>query len=448
MFIDFFLKRFEKQKDNPAIIWRDKEYTYEWLTYQIKYLINIFNQNGEIRSKVISLEADYSPYSIAILFSLIELGCIVVPIRDSLVDVKKSEYCQITEIEKVIKINGESFEIIEKEKKSVRNNLLLELKNKRRPGLIIFSSGTTGKSKAIVHDFSLFLQKFNIPKKGKRVISFMLFDHIGGINTLFQILSSNGCLVVVKERIPYDICRVIEKYKVQALPVSPTFLNLLILSRAYNIYDLSSLETISYGSEVMAESTLKKLNEIFPGVKIQQIYGLSEAGVFNSKSKSGNSLWVKLDEESVKIRIVNGVLQIKSLFSLLGYINAENPFTEDGWLITGDIAEKDGEYIKILGRKSDIINVGGEKVFPVEVESVIQLMYGVEEVAVMGEKNPITGQMVKAIIKLNTNETLGEFRKRMKEFCKDKLPTYKIPQKVILTSKIMHSERFKKSRNP
>ncbi|MEQ3547448.1 hypothetical protein ABNG29_26590 [Bacillus thuringiensis] len=73
-------------------------------------------------------------------------------------------------------------------------------------------------------------------------------------------------------------------------------------------------------------------------------------------------------------------------------------------------------------------------------------MDGVKEVAVVGEKNAITGQMVKAVVKLSTNESVSEFRKRLREFCKDKLPLYKIPQKVVLTTEKMHTERFKKDK--
>lgn len=80
------------------------------------------------------------------------------------------------------------------------------------------------------------------------------------------------------------------------------------------------------------------------------------------------------------------MLQVKSVSTMIGYINAPSPFTIDGWLMTGDMVEVDGDYIKILGRKSELINIGGEKVFPAEVENVIQLMSGVEEVAVVGEK--------------------------------------------------------------
>ncbi len=103
-------------------------------------------------------------------------------------------------------------------------------------------------------------------------------------------------------------------------------------------------------------------------------------------------------------------------------------------------------YIKIIGRHSDVINVGGEKVYPAEVESVIQLMSNIQEVAVMGEAHPLTGQIIKAIIRLRTEEDITDFRVRLRSFCKDKLKSYKIPQKIVLTTQHLHGERFKKTR--
>ncbi|UTR16854.1 fatty acid--CoA ligase family protein [Salipaludibacillus sp. LMS25] len=446
MYINFLLDRFNKNKKECAVIWNDKEYTYGWLMQCIQHFKNELKKNKELEKSVVSLEADYSPYSIAMLLSLLDKGCIVVPIQDSLVPAIKAEYDNIAEVEQLVKITGDTFEIKRKNIKPVKNKLLVQLKNQHHPGLILFSSGTTGRSKTIVHDFTLLLNKFSEKRNPKRIIPFMLFDHIGGINTLFQVLSSTGCLVIIQERSPLEVGKTIERYKVQALPVTPTFINLFLINETYRNYDLTSLETISYGSEVMPESTLKAINKILPGVKIFQTYGLSEVGVLSSQSKHAASLWVKIWGEGVKTRIVDGVLQIKSNSSMLGYINAPSPFTEDGWLNTGDIVEQDGEYIRILGRKSEIINVGGEKVFPAEVESVLRLINGVEEVVVNAATNAITGQMVKAAVRLNTNESLGEFRIRMRHFCRDKLPSYKIPQKVVLTSKELYTNRFKKNR--
>lgn len=110
------------------------------------------------------------------------------------------------------------------------------------------------------------------------------------------------------------------------------------------------------------------------------------------------------------------------------------------------LVEIDGDYLRILGRQSDVINVGGEKVYPAEVETCLAEMPGVEDVAVTGAANPITGAMVTATICRSTEENAADFRKRMRLFCKGRLPRFKVPQKVRIGKQQLHSGRFKKMR--
>jgi len=222
---------------------------------------------------------------------------------------------------------------------------------------------------------------------------------------------------------------------------------MLLISKAYENYDLSSLKIISYGTEPMMQSTLDKLREIFPDVRLQQTYGLSELGVLRSKSKDDGSLWVKIGGEGFETRVRDGMLEIKADTAMVGYINAPSPFTEDGWFMTGDRVETDGEYYRILGRESDIINVGGEKVFPNEIEEVIQSFDNVAEVLVYGEKNEILGNIVCAKIKLLADEDSDDFTLRLRKFCKNKLQAFKIPVKVQFEEKDLFSDRFKKQRH-
>ena len=191
---------------------------------------------------------------------------------------------------------------------------------------------------------------------------------------------------------------------------------------------------------------VKTLNKIFPHVKIQQTYGLIELGVMRSQSEKNDSLWVKVGGEGYKTRIVDGILQIQAESAMLGYLNAPSPFTEDGWFITGDEVLQKGDYIKILGRKSEIINVGGEKVFPAEIESVIQELDFVSDVEVFAEKNPILGNIVCAKVKIDKKSCFDGAESEIKLFCRTKLEPYKIPIKVKLVNHDIHSFRFKKNR--
>ena len=177
-----------------------------------------------------------------------------------------------------------------------------------------------------------------------------------------------------------------------------------------------------------------------------QTYGLSEIGILRSKSKSSDSLWVKIGGEGFKTRVVNDMLEIKAKSAMLGYLNASNPFTDDGWFKTGDAVEVDGEYIKILGRKSEIINVGGEKVYPQEIEDVILELDNVSDVTVYGEKNPIVGNIVCARVSLKTIAEKKIFILKLKKYCNESLKGYKVPVKVQIVQNELHSDRFKKIR--
>ncbi len=445
MHIDFLRERFAAARERDALVWRDQTFTYGWLLDELDQLSRNLDAAGVEHGAVVSVEADFSPRAVALLLALIERNAILVPLTSS-VEEKKPEFREIAQVEAVVEIRADDTLHAWRTGASASHELLLRLKDSRSPGLILFSSGSTGKSKAALHDIVPMLEKFKVPRHTLRTITFLLFDHIGGFNTLLYNLSNAGCVITVQDRKPDTICRAIERYRVQLLPTSPTFINLLLVSEAYRQFDLSSLQTVTYGTEVMPESTLQRFHALFPGIKLQQTYGLSEVGIMRSKSRSSDSLWVKVGGEGFETRIVEGLLEIKAKSAMMGYLNAPSPFTEDGWFKTGDAVEVDGEYIKILGRKSELINVGGEKVYPAEVESTLQLMDGVEDVAVRGEPNPITGHIVHARVKLSTDESLPMFRKRMHEFCKDKLARFKIPQKIELVEQSMHGERFKKMR--
>lgn len=445
MHIDFLRDVFAANAERDALIWRDRRVTYGWLLENFTEWRARLRAEGIPANAVVSVEADFSPAVIGLLLALIERGCIVVPLTSS-VEAKKPEFRAIAQVETSIRFDVDDQATIEALGTRVDHPMLTTLKERGNPGLILFSSGSTGASKAALHDFVPLLEKFKVARNSLRTITFLLFDHIGGVNTLLYNLSNAGCIVTIQDRSPEAVCAAIQEHRVELLPTSPTFINLLLVSEVYKKFDLSSLQLVTYGTEVMPETTLKRFHELFPDVRLLQTYGLSELGIMRSKSKSSDSLWVKIGGEGFETRVVDNMLEIRAKSAMLGYLNADSPFTDDGWFKTGDSVEVEGEYLKILGRQSEIINVGGEKVYPAEVEGVLQTMEGVEDVAVSGEPNPISGQIVKARVNLRSDESLAQFRKRMRAFCKDRLARYKIPQKVQIVEETLHGERFKKMR--
>lgn len=444
--INFLLEVFHKNKTETAIVWRHKSFNYEWLADRTSYWYSALKKSGIQPGDQIALAGDFSPECIAILLSLIQNQNIIVPLNNSS-QVDFSEKFKISGSEKALFVDENDCWTYKLLSTKSEHPFYLKLRAEKVPGLVLFTSGTSGTPKGAVHDFSKLLQKFKVQRKALKTVNFLMFDHWGGLNTLFHTLSNAGVVLATKHRNPDAICAFIEKYKIELLPASPTFFNLLIMGEAYQRYDLSSLKVITYGTEPMPEFILKKLKTIFPSVKLQQTYGLIELGVLRSKSKSDDSLWVKVGGEGYQTRVEDGMLQIKADSAMLGYLNAPSPFTDDGWFVTGDKVEVDGDYIKILGRKSELINVGGEKVYPQEVENVILEMDNVLEVTVHGEKNAITGNIVCAKITLKEPEDKKEFVFRLKSFCKNRLHGYMIPVKVTVTGEPQYNDRFKKMRN-
>ena len=445
MFIDFLINIFKSNQESEAIVWESEVFTYRWLLKRYKYWQNKVKLEGIKKGAVAIVEADFSPNSVALLLALIDHGCIFVPITAS-VESKRDEFIEIAEGEVLFKIDKNDVVKISRLNKKSNHQIYQSLKKSGHPGLVLFSSGSTGKSKASVHDITGILEKFRIQRYRFRTITFLLYDHIGGFNTLLYTLSNSGLIVTVNERSPDGVLGMVDKYNVELLPTSPTFINLILLSEAYKRHDISSLKTLTYGTEPMPESTLKRFNQLFPEIRLLQTYGLSEVGILRSKSKSSDSLWVKVGGEGFETRIIQGMLEIKAKSAMLGYLNAPSPFTEDGWFKTGDAVEISGEYIKILGRKSEIINVGGEKVYPQEVENIVQGIVNVAEVTVYGEKNPIMGNIVCARVRLIKNEDKKSFINRLKIHCQKKLQNYKIPVKVDIVGLEQYNNRFKKIR--
>ena len=445
MFIDFMLDKFRASSTNDAIVWRDRSVSYDWLVDRVAHWQQYLGEHNVTSGTVVILEADFSPNAVALFMALVEAGCILVPLT-SAVATKRDEFVQIAEGEVSIAIDAQDQETLTRLDCSASHGIYSDLRQQGHPGLVIFSSGSTGRSKAAVHDVVPLLDKFKTPRHALRTISFLLYDHIGGINTMLYTLSNGGCLVTVQDRSPDSVLAAVEKHRVELLPTSPTFLNLTLIGEAWKRHDLSSLKTVSYGTEPMPESTLKRFNELFPGIRLLQTYGLSEVGILRSKSKSSDSLWLRIGGDGFETRIVDNVLHIKAQSAMLGYLNHESPFTADGWYNTGDKVEVDGEWMRILGRESEIINVGGEKVYPAEVESVIQELDEVVDAAVFGTANPITGQMVCARISTQGDVDQKRFAMTLKKYCRSKLQPFKVPVKIEFVDAAQHSERFKKIR--
>jgi acyl-CoA synthetase (AMP-forming)/AMP-acid ligase II len=441
----WIINRLNSFADAQALIFGDRVTTYSELHNSVQSWIRYFEQRELPSGAVVSIEGNCSPTSCALMLALVNNGNIVVPICGA-PESKLNDFLDIAQVQYRLQPHGEEEWYLEATGRVADHDFYAQLRAASHAGLVLFSSGTTGKPKASVLDFHKLLEKHQTIRLARRTLAFLSLDHIGGINTLLHTISQGGALITVTERTPDIVFAAIQRWQVQVLPTTPTFLNMMLISNVATQYDLSALNLITYGTEPMPPVTLRKLSELLPQVQLKQTYGLSEVGILPTKSRSNSDLWVKLGNAGFSHKIIDNILWIKSDTAMLGYLNAHSPFDEEGYFNTQDVVEVDGDYVKILGRRSEIINVGGEKVYPNEVEDVILQAGNVADVTVMGAPSPVMGMVVKAIIRPAAAEDHGAQKLRIMNHCKTHLEGFKVPMLIEISDNAHHSTRFKKMR--
>ena len=395
----------------------------------------------EAIGRAVVVQGEASPALLALLMALLDRGDIAVPLAP-VESVRAANCATIARASRLIHFANDG---AWSESTGPGNNQHPHYDQVRASGsggLVIFTSGSSGEPKASVHRADRFLEKYRRQRPALRTIMVPPMDHMAGLDTLFYTLTSGGLLILPTDRTPAGIAEAVARHQVELLPATPTFLRLLLMETA----DLSSLRMITYGSEVMPDATLAALRAHLPACRLLQKYGTTEFGSPRTRSREDGSLWFRIEQDDFATRVVDGRLWVRTAQSMLGYLNAPPPVEQDGWTCTGDRVEVEGDYIRILGRDSDLINVGGHKVYPAEVENVLLAQPNIRDAVVMGETHPLMGQVVSARLLLQEPEEAGTLRHRIRAACAQQLPAYAVPVHIRTVDETLWNHRFKKSR--
>lgn len=385
---------------------------------------------------VVALIGDFDAQSIADLLTLIERRVVLVPLT-ALTRNDHVYFFQTALVDWVVE-DGQATRRIHDD----THPLLDELSARNHPGLVLFSTGTTGRPKAILHDMTTFLKRFETPRPTLRTMAFLLFDHIGGINTLLHTVFNAGVVITPTDRSVNHVLTTCREHQVEALPTTPTFLRMMLISGLIPDAVPDCLKLITYGTERMDQPTLDALCELLPDVDFRQTFGMSEVGIVRVKSRARDSLFMRIGGEGVQTRVNDGVLEILSPTRMMGYLNAESPFDAEGWYDTQDIVETDGDFIKVVGRTSEVINVGGLKFMASEVERVALDYPGVALVAVTARANPVTGQHIEMTVEAVDNYFLDMNQVRV--YLSQRLPPHMVPRRIT-NAKVAVGHRFKRN---
>jgi acyl-CoA synthetase (AMP-forming)/AMP-acid ligase II len=281
---------------------------------------------------------------------------------------------------------------------------------------------------------------------------------------LYSILPSSAFLgsriVIAPAPDMNDVLDLIERHRCTTLFGVPAMFHFLVSRGDISGRDLRSLRLLAYAGAPMPVATIRKLREKFHWVKLHNFFGLTEtiamthvlpdADVAQKPDSIGKPL------PGIRYRILRedgtdaepgevGELCLHEDNVVQGYWNQPGLMAHAmraGWFHTGDLAAADKEgYVYLKGRKNDMIIVGGENVYALEVENVLRTMPGVSDAAVVGV--PATGireamgELVKAVVVPDPGRALTELE--VKRYCNGKLAGYAVPQIVEFRDSLPHT---------
>lgn len=396
------------------------------------------------RQSVIAIQSTQTIDGIAALLAIAELELIALPLGAQLTPTDSETYKAIAAADYHLRIDEVDSALVS-QTAGPRPALYQHLLGS---GLILFSSGTSGTPKAMLHDLNALLARFkSVRPRTDRSVQLLLLDHIGGFDSAFRTLFAGSTLIIPDERSPEALGRALEKHRATVLPASPTFLNLLLLEGIPNRYDCSSVKIIAYGAEAMPAPLLKRLAAAFPQAELQQKFGTSETGAIRIRSRHPESLFFSIQDLDTEWKVIDDELWLRTPSRILGYLNADNATLEsDGWYRTGDLVETDSEgHLRIVGRKTALINIGGQKVHPGEIEAVLHPMPEVDACHVFAKSDPILGNVVACEITTRSSDDMRTWKRRIRSHCRGRLAAWKIPTQVHIKAHLGLTDRLKRA---
>ena len=303
----------------------------------------------------------------------------------------------------------------------------------RRSEWVMFTSGTTGRPKLVAHSLHGLVGAIRPADADDPPIWGTFYDirRYGGLQMLLRALLGGGSMILSRpDESAGDFLARLGQRGVTHLSATPSHWRKALMSPAIRAVTPRYLRL---SGEIADQAVLDNLKAAFPGTAIGHAYASTEAGVgfeVNDGLEGFPAAFIGRPGAPVQMKVADGSLRLRSYRAASHYVGGTGGALadEDGFVDTGDLVEQRGDRFYFVGRRSGVINVGGLKIHPEEVEAVINRHPGVRMSLVKGRRSPITGAIVVAeVVAEGWDDTL---KAEILADCRAALPPFKVPTAI------------------
>lgn len=330
-------------------------------------------------------------------------------------------------------------------------------------GMTILTSGTAGRPKAARHSWASLSRPIRITDVTSQQVWLLSYRlHLyAGMQVMLQSLANYGTLVMpAVESSPDDVVTMMRDQSVEYASATPSYWRRLVLLANRDVLATVPLKQLTLGGETVDQQILDSLASIFPHSRISHIYATTELGrcfsVTDGRAGFPATLLDAPTAEGIQLRVEESELIIRSANRMSGYAqrNTGKVVTSDGisadgtaaWFATGDLVEQRGDRVYFVGRRTEMINVGGNKVSPLVVENVIRSVEGIADVRVYGKSSSIAGQLVACEIVVDKGCGRDRIKQALIQQCSQSLDTFQQPRVIRIVDSINLTTSSKISR--
>jgi acyl-CoA synthetase (AMP-forming)/AMP-acid ligase II len=319
------------------------------------------------------------------------------------------------------------------------------------PRLTFFTSGSSGRPKPVLHGWSSLTRtvrknRSNIPQRWLLTYRPHLY---AGLQVFLHCLVNQETLVIPGPGMAVEeLLGLMQTAQVSAVSGTPSYWRRLVTLGNRDAFRAVPLEQITLGGEIADQAILDTLKLLYPAARIVHIYATSELGrCFSVKDGKAGFPAHFLDTASdsgVELKLAGGELHVRTVNAMLD--DNQPAKGKPDWRATGDQVEQVGDRCFFVGRRSDHINVGGNKVQPLRVEQVIQSVPGIRDVRVFGRRSSLVGEMVACEFVAEPGFDPEAVKQALQNACRERLDAHERPRLVQSVPVIALSSAGKKIR--